>query len=40
MGFVTTLDECDELETIHMEKYIKKLKISPQASVLTYAIKI
>ena len=40
MGFVTTLDEGDELETIHMEKYIKKLKISPQASVLTYAIKI
>lgn len=40
MGFVTTVDEGDELETIHMEKYIKKLKISPKASVLTYAIKI
>jgi ribosomal protein S18 acetylase RimI-like enzyme len=40
MGFVTTLDEGDELETIHMDKYIKKLEISPQASILTYAIKL
>ena len=40
MGFVITLDEGDELETVHMEKYIKKLSISPQASILTYAIKL
>ena len=40
MGFVITLDEGDELETVHMEKHIKKLAISPQASILTYAIKL
>ena len=40
MGFVATLDEGDELETVHMEKHIKKLEISPQASILTYAIKL
>lgn len=40
MGFVITLDEGDELETVHMEKYIKKLEISPQASILTYTLKI
>lgn len=40
MGFVTTLDEGDELETIHMEKFIRKLEISPKASILTYAIKL
>lgn len=40
MGFVITLDEGDELETIHMEKFIRKLEISPQASILTYAIKL
>ena len=40
MGFVTTLDEGDELETVHMDKNIQKLEISPQASILTYAIKL
>ena len=27
MGFVVRLDEGDELETVHMDKYIKKFKI-------------
>ena len=40
MGFVITLDEGDELETVHMDKNIQKLEISPQASILTYAIKL
>lgn len=40
MGFIITLDEGDELETVHMEKFIQKLKISPQAGILTYAIKL
>ena len=40
MGFVVRLDEGDELETVHMDKYIKKLEITPQASILTYAIKL
>ena len=40
MGFVITLDEEDDLETVHMEKYIKKLEITPQASILTYTIKL
>lgn len=40
MGFVITLDAEDELETVHMDKYIQKLAISPKASILTYTIKI
>ena len=40
MGFVITLDEGDELETVHMDKNIQKLEIAPQASILTYAIKL
>ena len=40
MGFGITLDEGDELETVHMEKYIQTLNISPKASILTYTIKI
>lgn len=40
MGFVATLDEGDELETVHMDKHIQKLEISPKASILTYAIKL
>ena len=40
MGFLITLDEEDELETVHMEKHIQKLVISPQAGILTYAIKL
>lgn len=40
MGFAITLDQGDELETVHMEKYVRKMEISPQASILTYTIKI
>ena len=40
MGFIIRLDEQDELETVHMDKQIKKLEISPQASILTFAIKL
>lgn len=40
MGFVITFDEGGELETVHMDKYIRKLEISPKASILTYAIKL
>ena len=40
MGFLITLDVGDELETVHMDKNIKKLNISPQSSILTYAIKL
>ena len=40
MGFVITFDEEDELETVHMDKNIQKLDISPKASILTYAIKL
>ena len=40
MGFVIRLDEQDDLETVHMDKHIKKLEISPQTSILTYAIKL
>jgi hypothetical protein len=40
MGFIIRLDEQDDLETVHMDKHIKKLEISPQASILTYAIKL
>ena len=40
MGFIIRLDEQDDLETVHMDKHIKKLEISPQTSILTYAIKL
>lgn len=40
MGFITRLDEKDELETIHMDKHIRKIEISPQAGILSYAIKL
>jgi hypothetical protein len=40
MGFTIKLDEHDELETIHMDKHIRKIEISPQAGILNYAIKL
>ena len=40
MGFVVALDSNDELETVHMDKEIKRLDINPLASDFTYAVKL
>lgn len=40
MGFAVALDSEDELETVHMDKQIRELKINPQAKDLTYAVEL
>ena len=40
MGFVVALDANDELETVHMDKQIHELDISPLASDFRYAVKL
>ena len=40
MGFIIRLDAKDELETVHMDKAIHGLKISPLASDIRYAVKL
>ena len=40
MGFVVSLDACDELETVHMDKKIHKLEINPLANDFRYAVKL
>ncbi|MBQ6512790.1 GNAT family N-acetyltransferase [Methanobrevibacter sp.] len=40
MGFVVSLDANDELQTVHMDKKIQGLEISPQAYDLRYAVKL
>ena len=40
MGFIIRLDANDELETVHMDKAIHGLKISPLASDIRYAVKL
>ncbi|MBQ6813382.1 MAG: GNAT family N-acetyltransferase [Methanobrevibacter sp.] len=40
MGYIITLDEGNQLQTVHMEKHIQKLEISTRTSLLTYAIKL
>lgn len=38
MGFVVALDAEDELQTVHMDKQIKKIDINSQASDFRYAV--
>ena len=40
MGFVVALDANDELETVHMDKKIQGLDISPSANDFSYAVKL
>ena len=40
MGFVIILDADDELETVHMDKKIRGLEISPSVEDLRYAVKL
>ena len=40
MGFVVALDSNDELETVHMDKKIQSLEISPLANDFSYAVKL
>ena len=40
MGFVVALDSNDELETVHMDKQIRELKINLQSSDFKYAVKL
>lgn len=40
MGFVVALDSEDELQTVHMDKQIHELVISPQAADFRYAVKL
>jgi ribosomal protein S18 acetylase RimI-like enzyme len=40
MGFVVSLDSNDELETVHMDKKIQGLEISPLANDFRYAVKL
>ncbi len=38
MGFITTIDEEDELETVHMDKKISKIDLNAKAFDYTYVI--
>lgn len=38
MGFVVVLDANDELQTVHMDKYIQSIKINPVYSTFNYAM--
>lgn len=40
MGFVVSLDACDELETVHMDKKIHILEINPLANDFRHAVKL
>ena len=40
MGFIVTLDRDDELETVHMDKKIQKMKIPTSAGVFQYALEL
>ena len=40
MGFVVALDSNDELETVHMDKRIQRLKIDSLANDFRYAVKL
>ena len=40
MGFVITVDENDELETVHMDKQIKELDMTPVQSSFNYAVEL
>ena len=39
MGFVVVLDSNDDLETVHMDKYIQGLEIDSHEYVFNYAVK-
>ena len=38
MGFIVALDACNDLQTVHMDKDIRKMDISPAMSSFSYAI--
>jgi len=40
MGFVITVDENDELETVHMDKQITELDMTPVQSSFNYAVEL
>lgn len=40
MGFVITIDEGDELQTVHMDKKIRGVDITPVQSSFTYAVEL
>ena len=40
MGFIVSLDANDELETVHMDKRIQRLKIDSLANDFRYAVKL
>ncbi|MBR0059284.1 MAG: GNAT family N-acetyltransferase [Methanobrevibacter sp.] len=40
MGFIVALDSDDELQTVHMDKQIRGLAISPQATDFRHAVKL
>lgn len=40
MGFIVVLDTNNELQTVHMDKQIQKLEISPQANDFKHAVEL